>query len=87
MPVFGSADSVDGLNHIALRVTTCIILHNILVSDRVMGEVGVVYNLWHCVWKNSKMQLILCNSQRISKQYKLEMDDGGCVHDCGESAS
>jgi hypothetical protein len=23
----------------------------------------------------------------ISEQYKLEMDDGGCVHDCGESAS
>jgi hypothetical protein len=35
------------LNHIALRVTTCIILHNILVSDRVMGEVGVVYKASH----------------------------------------
>jgi Plant transposon protein len=35
------------LSHIALRVTSCIILHNILVSDRVMGEVGVVYNPSH----------------------------------------
>jgi hypothetical protein len=32
------------LEQISLRVTTCIILHNMLVSDRVMGQCGVVYN-------------------------------------------
>ncbi len=35
------------LNLISKRVTTCIILHNILVSDRVMGEVGATYNPAH----------------------------------------
>jgi Plant transposon protein len=35
------------LKHISMRVVTCIILHNILVSDRVMGECGVTYNLAH----------------------------------------
>lgn len=32
------------LNHISLRVTTCMILHNMLVSDRVMQQVGVLYD-------------------------------------------
>ena len=32
------------LQHISNRVVTCLILHNILMSDRVMGEVGVTYN-------------------------------------------
>jgi hypothetical protein len=35
------------LKHISMRVTTCIILHNILVSDRVMRECGVTYNPAH----------------------------------------
>jgi Plant transposon protein len=35
------------LKQISMRVTTCIILHNILVSDRVMGECGVTYNPAH----------------------------------------
>ena len=34
---------LHNLTDISDRVTCCIILHNILVSDRVMGEVGVVY--------------------------------------------
>jgi Plant transposon protein len=32
------------LKHIALSVTTCIILHTMLVPDRVMESVGVVYD-------------------------------------------
>jgi hypothetical protein len=35
------------LKQISLRVTTCIILHNMLVSDRVMGQCGVLYNPSH----------------------------------------
>jgi hypothetical protein len=35
------------LKHISLRVATCIILHNMLVSERVMGQCGVLYNPSH----------------------------------------
>jgi Plant transposon protein len=35
------------LEQISLTVTTCIILHNMLLSDRVMGQCGVVYNPSH----------------------------------------
>jgi hypothetical protein len=40
------------LEQISLRVTTCIILHNMLVSDRVMGQCGVVYNPVHILQEN-----------------------------------
>jgi hypothetical protein len=40
------------LEQISLRVTTCTILHNILVSDRMMGQCGVVYNPSHILQEN-----------------------------------
>jgi hypothetical protein len=40
------------LKQISLRVSTCIILHNMLVSDRVMGQCGVVYNPSHILQEN-----------------------------------
>ena len=38
---------LQNLSDISNRVTCCLILHNILVSDRVMGEVGVIYDPSH----------------------------------------
>jgi hypothetical protein len=45
MPFLDRPNLLMDLKHIALRVTTCITLRTILVSDRVMDEVGVVHHL------------------------------------------
>ena len=45
------------LNHISARVTTCVILHNMLVSDRIMGDYNADYNPAHALEQLEEMQV------------------------------
>ena len=54
---------LHNLNDISNRMTTCLILHNVVVADRIMGNVALRYDPAHCLdedvenWNNEPLNL------------------------------
>ena len=59
------------LEDISKRVATCLILHNMTVSDRVMGEVGVCYNPSACLLEEV-VEEVRCSSEALERQQQQE---------------
>ena len=62
------------LNDIARRMPTALILHNIVVSDRVMGDMTLRYNLAHGIDELGDFKI--ANLQQTAHEVEVIVDHG-----------